>query len=486
MAEKPSFEFLFGRVSVSVILSSKLNLKYIDLLESELNTVFDVNWFLNTTMGVRPIHQNEYLGSGNFEFIGEIGDYSSINFASDFVLGILPETILTEELIYEKMNQLLDLDPNSTDNNKLKGIVEIDVSSATGIENGLVSVIVPTYKREEHLSKTISSLVQQTYKSIEIFVVDDNGKESPFSKPTQKIMEGFQDNPEVKYIQHKKNLNGAAARNTGILHSRGEYICFLDDDDIYYPTKIEKSVEKLSLLNNDKIGGVYCGFKGWNSNENELQRYKKGDLTFEFLTLDYEKHYLHTSSGLYKRSSVTRLNGFDELYRRHQDIEFNIRFFQHFEYEVVKEVLVHIRPQKTGINNMLVNEEMFDLKEKFLNRFKKIISNLSAEQQQKIYNTHWTHSVKLFDEKSKFIEYCDKKSIDGYLPQYKKLLLEMEEKKRSILFEKIEGEVQSLKKELQSKKEKIIKLAQRKKRLLKKYGHLPKWFLWMGSIFKNR
>ena len=104
----------------------------------------------------------------------------------------------------------------------------------------MVSVIITTYKRAEFLERAIDSVLNQSYKDIEIIVVDDNGLNSPYSIYTQNVMKKYSSNDKIKYIQHKTNKNGAAARNTGIQASVGEYITFLDDDDFFLKNRISE------------------------------------------------------------------------------------------------------------------------------------------------------------------------------------------------------------------------------------------------------
>lgn len=83
----------------------------------------------------------------------------------------------------------------------------------------LVSVIIPTYKRSDCLPNAIKSVLNQTYKDIEIIVVDDNDPESEYRKNTEKVMEGFSQYSNVIYIKHDINRNGSVARNTGFKDS---------------------------------------------------------------------------------------------------------------------------------------------------------------------------------------------------------------------------------------------------------------------------
>ena len=111
--------------------------------------------------------------------------------------------------------------------------------------NDKVSIIIPTYKRSDLLERAIKSVINQTYKNIEIIVVDDNVNNSKEHLQNLKIIEKY---PQIIYIKNKKNLGGGLTRNVGIKASTGEYIAFLDDDDEFYPTKIEKQYQLYKSL----------------------------------------------------------------------------------------------------------------------------------------------------------------------------------------------------------------------------------------------
>lgn len=106
----------------------------------------------------------------------------------------------------------------------------------------MVSVIMPSYKRERELvERAVRSLLNQTYETIEIVLVDDNAKEG-LEKYRESLKQMVADlgDERITYLENEKNLGGAGARNEGIKVARGEYVTFLDDDDVYLPEKIEK------------------------------------------------------------------------------------------------------------------------------------------------------------------------------------------------------------------------------------------------------
>ena len=102
--------------------------------------------------------------------------------------------------------------------------------------NPTVSVIIPEYNRSKLLSLAIESALNQTYQDLEIIVIDDGSTDN-----TKEVVEGFiKQDSRVKYIQHENNKGASAARNTGIMSAKGEYIAFLDSDCQWMPEKIEK------------------------------------------------------------------------------------------------------------------------------------------------------------------------------------------------------------------------------------------------------
>ena len=122
----------------------------------------------------------------------------------------------------------------------------------------LVSVVIPTYSRNETLSKAIDSVLEQTYKNLDIIVVDDNPEGSEWRKSTEKLMKKYAKEPRIRYLKNKQNLGGSGARNEGIKASRGEYIAFLDDDDEFFPMKVEKQLECALSSAMSRLALVFC------------------------------------------------------------------------------------------------------------------------------------------------------------------------------------------------------------------------------------
>jgi len=113
----------------------------------------------------------------------------------------------------------------------------------------LVSIIVPVYNGERFVERAIASALAQTYRNIELIVVDDGSTDRTAPK-----VSAFQDS-RIQYV-YQENRERGAARNNGIRNSAGKYITFLDADDRYLPEKVQRQVE--FLLANPQFKVVYC------------------------------------------------------------------------------------------------------------------------------------------------------------------------------------------------------------------------------------
>lgn len=266
-------------------------------------------------------------------------------------------------------------------------------------ENPLVSVVIPTYKRPGMLGRAIDSALNQTYENIEIIVVDDNDENSEYRKETEKFMEKYSQTENLHYIKHKKNKNGAAARNTGIRNANGKYIAFLDDDDKYLSKKIELQVMKMERLDST-WGGIYSGVKKTHQNkEFNILPKMEGNLQRELLSKEFE---FGTGSNLFiKKEVILKLNGFDTSFSRHQDWEFLVRFFRKWKIAYIDKILV-IKYCQDNINKPNL-EELIEIKKKYLKKYKNDMKKFSLQEQNTIYYRHWiTISIKYF--KSNYIK----------------------------------------------------------------------------------
>ena len=395
-----NFSYPLPKPSIAVLITSKTNLKYFPQFSSVKELPFNLRIYFNSSDGIRPLHNIDILDMPANKIV-PIENESIILPRSDFAVTLSEDEILSES----DLVKFIEYKTGIRKNNQTP-LTELRAKH-NRIIPGRVSVIIPTYKRPKNLKNALSSVVSQDYKDIEVIVVSDNEYGSDYERETEEIVNAFKDtnpNCEILLIKHSVNRNGAAARNTGILRSTGEFICFLDDDDIYLLGRLSKSIRAL-MVQEKTTGAIYCGYLGWNSPQNDTSRYKSGDLTLEILLLEYKKHYLHTDTATYRREAILNLNGFDESYRRHQDLELNLRFFEQYEMAVVREVLAHINPEPSPVDNKVLNMDILHLKSKFLRQFKPIIESFPLDIQRRVYALHHSEVLKHNIEKEKSIEY---------------------------------------------------------------------------------
>lgn len=241
----------------------------------------------------------------------------------------------------------------------------------------LVSVIITTYHNAEYLPRAIGSVLAQTYPDIELIVVDDNPPDSPERAETEAIMARY---PQAVYLRHPKNLNGAAARNTGIREAKGQYIAFLDNDDIYFSDHIESCVRALEENPgcNAVVSGVVkiCGGLCW-----DLIPAAKGDLAKELL---FRETALGTGSNLFVSADAVRaIDGFDVRFRRHQDVEFGLRYFADNKACAIDRV--QIVKEMDGFSNAPNFQRFRDTKQLLWDTFSHTLAALTTEEQKRYY-----------------------------------------------------------------------------------------------------
>ncbi|WP_341218387.1 glycosyltransferase [Neptunomonas phycophila] len=405
--EIDNFVYPYPKPSIALVVSSKKNLKYYANFGKPKELGFDLRIYRTSSDGFRPVHHAEQVAE-DYLFNFNVLTSEPIPEA-DFYGFVDSKTILTEEIIISFIEDQLKI--KNEPGNKIQPFK----ANTTVPVSGKVSVIVPTYKRPENLLTAITSVLEQEYGDYEIFIINDNGEGSEYNSETDAVVESLKPlDPmgRIKYLKHTKNRNGAAARNTGIMRATGEYITFLDDDDMYLPNRLKDGVRALGKSNN-RYGAAYCGFLGWNSPENNKSRYKQGDLTKELLLLDYTQHYLHTNTATYKNSAVFSLNGFDESYRRHQDLEFNLRFFELYEMLVTHNAGVRLNPSPSNISNKVFDASMLELKEKFLKQFETSIRCMP--EHKAVYNAHWGEVLRYIKDESTLKNYLWNRLENGPL-----------------------------------------------------------------------
>ena len=202
----------------------------------------------------------------------------------------------------------------------------------------LVSAIITTHNRPpEFLLRALNSVLNQTYKMLEIIVVDDSTPD--FSQRDAVELAVRNASPNVLYIKHTKNLGVCAARNTGLAHAHGYYVAFLDDDDEWLPEKIE---EQLKGFTDEDIALVYSSIVYINEVKNEIHvantNYKRG---FVFDTLLRRNIFAGTSNPLMKKECVDKVGGFDLDMQSCEDYDLYLRLTMYWPVNYIKKPLLN-------------------------------------------------------------------------------------------------------------------------------------------------
>ncbi len=238
-----------------------------------------------------------------------------------------------------------------------------------------VSAIITTYKRPpEILLRAVNSVLNQTYKDIELIIVDDSPDSYEFREDIKRMIESLEGN--IKYIQHEVNKGACAARNTGIKNSTGDYIAFLDDDDEWVDIKIEKMIEK---MDSSKIGLVYCGYLVVNETKNTVTEHMCRKISgYLFDELMHRNFVGSTSFPLIRRECFDKVGMFDEEQLALQDYELWVRIAKEYELDYVDLPLVKfyehndVRITTNPKNRIQGNERFNRIHKEYLKKHPKV------------------------------------------------------------------------------------------------------------------
>lgn len=234
----------------------------------------------------------------------------------------------------------------------------------------VVSVVLPTYGRPEMLVKAVSSVLKQTYSPLELLVVDDHSPE-----PAEETLASISTtrSQTIQIIRHEENKGANIARNTGITNANGEFIAFLDDDDRWDPTKIERQIAVFQKAD-DTVGVVYTGQRLVNEKgeTTSIQTSEVGGKVTRSLLCGKR---ISPFSSIMVRSAIIPQAGLpDERFPCWQDKEWYVRLSQHCEFEPITEPLVVRRVgehDQIGDSYVEKREEAYPL---FLKKYRSLAS----------------------------------------------------------------------------------------------------------------
>ncbi|MFA6216035.1 MAG: glycosyltransferase [Candidatus Omnitrophota bacterium] len=261
---------------------------------------------------------------------------------------------------------------------KDRGKVEISIKPG----EPLISVIIPTYNRADLICQAIDSVINQSYKNVEIIVSDDGSTDN-----TQEILNGYKNKIRYLYYEHVGCSN---ARNKAIKESKGEYVAFLDSDDRWYPEKLKKQIDLLS--SNPELGMVISEVEILNANNKKIsfsdikKTVKKEELGVkEVLKMLLEKKSTTCSYMLTKKKILEDVGLFSESLTTAEDVDIMLKVSMNYKIGLIVQPLVKYKKSANSLSNQLVTKNRLKVIDnfsrdnpEFVARNKKFISKITA------------------------------------------------------------------------------------------------------------
>ena len=260
-----------------------------------------------------------------------------------------------------------------------------------------VSIIVATYRRKETLKNALESLTAQTYSNIEVIVVDDNA-DFEWNAEVEKIVKsiGLSDGIKIIYIKNEENKGSAETRNIGIMQATGDYITFLDDDDLYLADKIKKQVEHMIKSGSDvSLSDLWLYDEKGKLIEKRIRNYIKDFSSDSLMTYHLMYHLTGTDVMMFKKNYLVSIGMFspinvgDEFYLMQKAIEGK----GIFSYLPGCEVKAYVHSETGGLSSgdgkVKGENELYEHKKRYFN-------GLTKSEQRYIKMRH--HAVLAFAE----------------------------------------------------------------------------------------
>lgn len=180
----------------------------------------------------------------------------------------------------------------------------------------LVSVVMANYNNVRFLPEAIESVLAQTYRNFEFFIVDDGSTDNS----SEVIKTYLEKDSRIHYIQNERNLGQSLTRNIAIELASGKYVVIVDSDDICLPNRLERQV--LFMENNSEIGVLGTGFYTFTANKNQ---YKPGYVQSDGLRNG--KVWVHNPTCMIRKSVYESFGYYDPKFDNAEDVELYFRWF---------------------------------------------------------------------------------------------------------------------------------------------------------------
>ena len=200
----------------------------------------------------------------------------------------------------------------------------------------MISIVIPTYNRAHLVPRALSSVLAQSFVDWELILVDDGSEDN-----TEEVVQEFLGDSRIKYLR-KENSGSADSRNVGVNHSTGEFLAFLDSDDVWEPNKLEVNVRYI----NSNPEGIcfYSGFRTIDSKSGKQIRKSvppegERDLREQLKT----SNPIHAfSTAVFPKEVFLQAGGFDIEFKARQDVDLFYRISKISSFVAIPEVLATV------------------------------------------------------------------------------------------------------------------------------------------------
>ncbi|WP_051348460.1 glycosyltransferase family 2 protein [Peribacillus kribbensis] len=256
----------------------------------------------------------------------------------------------------------------------------------------MVSVIIPTFGRPKLLLRAINSVLNQSYKNIEIIIVDDNNPGTQERDETGSVLKKYIDEERIRYLHLDKNSGGAIARNKGVEICTGELICFLDDDDEFLPNKIELQIEKYFEF--DCRPSVIGGYANILDGKGNLKRVERNEVSGDVFKFQLGKNVCTTSIAMINKKVFIKAGGFTNVPSSQEHTLFIKIFNENPLYYYVNEPVVNIyHHDGNRISTGRRKAEGAILLHNFVASF---YNKLTKKEKKEVDNAHYINIIRAF------------------------------------------------------------------------------------------
>ncbi len=294
----------------------------------------------------------------------------------------------------------------------------------------LVSIIMPVYNGQKFISKSIESVLAQSYENWELIIINDGSTDM-----TEEVVIKFKNlTNKIKYF-YKANEGQVKATNFGILKSNGEYISFLDSDDLWETDKLKKQVNFISQ--NKNIDFLYSKYNSIDENGNVLITNISHDSINHYMNL-LKCCFIGRLTVIVKKSILIELNLFDESLHSTDDWDMWIRISKKFKLSFLDEVIAsyRIHPQSMSKNsfNQLLNVSKVFSKHVYSNsELNKVFINEVKWIELRIYLSSFLNEKKHQKVFQIFFEMLNINFLDTVFLFFKLMLISLKSKLLNIL-----------------------------------------------------